>query len=318
MSVLEDAKNVLKIESNAILSLIDRLDSRFEKAVDFLFHCEGKVVVTGMGKSGQIAKKIAATFASTGTPAFFLHPAEGIHGDLGMVGREDVVLAISYSGNTEELLKILPTVKRIGAKVIGMTGRPQSELSKASDVCLSLTVPEEACPMGLAPTASTTATLALGDALAVAVLKKRNFKEADFALFHPGGTLGKRLLLKVQDIMKVIPHVPLVRIDQDMKEVLMEITGKKLGVTGVVNHENQLAGIITDGDLRRHLDNEFFLKTPIDIMTRDPKTIGADELAVQAVQIMETHKITSLFIVTNLMQPIGIIHLHDLIEAKLV
>ncbi|OGQ15589.1 MAG: D-arabinose 5-phosphate isomerase [Deltaproteobacteria bacterium RIFCSPHIGHO2_02_FULL_40_11] len=320
MTVLEDAKKVLRIEANAILSFIERVGEDFEKAVDLIYRCKGKVVVTGIGKSGQICRKIAATLASTGTPAFFLHPAEGIHGDLGMIAKNDVVIAVSYSGNTDELLQILPSVKRIGAKIIALTGNQASHLAKTADVSMDLSVQEEACPMGLAPTASTTATLAMGDALAVSVLKRRNFSEKDFALFHPGGSLGRKLLLRVSDLMQSQKNVPIVRTVSDMKEAIVEISTKKLGATAVVDEDNALVGVITDGDLRRQLyqDPQMMQKKAGELMTPNPKTIEETELATKALNLMEKHKITSLFIVDKKSYPIGIIHLHDLVRAKLI
>lgn len=320
MSSLEQAKRVLRIEAEAILGLIETIGENFDHAVDILLQCKGKVVVTGIGKSGQICRKIAATLASTGTPAFFLHPAEGIHGDLGMLAKEDVVIAISYSGETDELVQILPMVKRLGLPVIAMTGNSTSTLAKTADIVLDLRVREEACPMGLAPTASTTATLAMGDALAVSLLKKRGFKEDDFALLHPGGALGRKLLFRVKDLMKTGKEVPLIRTDSDMKQVLIEITSKQLGVTGVLDEEGQLIGIITDGDLRRGLNKkvDFFGQRPIEIMTHHPKTIHQEELAGKALHIMEKHSITSLFVANERSYPIGIIHIHDLIKARIV
>lgn len=327
-SSIEQAKRVLRIEAEAILSLLDKVGENFDKAIDLLIHCRGKVVVTGIGKSGQICRKIAATLASTGTPAFFLHPAEGIHGDLGMVAKEDVSLAISYSGETDELIGILPMVKRLGVPIISMTGNMQSTLARVSDVVLDLNVPEEACPLGLAPTASTTATLAMGDALAVALLEKRGFKESDFALLHPGGTLGRKLLFKVKDLMKVEEEIPLVNIRSDMRETLMEITSKHLGTTGVVDDSGKLVGIITDGDLRRCLrkitekttekTTDFFSQTAFDLMTKNPKTIDQEELASKALHVMEKHTITCLFVVDSDSRPTGILHLHDLIRVKVV
>src|SRR5574342_833205 len=248
---LDEGKRVLAIEARAIQSLIDRLDGGFAKAVDLLFTCKGKVVVSGMGKSGLIGQKIAATMASTGTPAFFLHPAEGIHGDLGMLGRQDVLIAISNSGETQEILQLLPYVERMGIRVVAMTGRMTSTLAKNSDVALDVSVSEEACPMGLAPTASTTATLAMGDALAVALLQKRGFKQEDFAQFHPGGTLGRRLLVRVKDLMHAGADVP--RVDESVNgtAAILEMSAKKLGVTSVLDGAGKLVGVISDGDLRR-------------------------------------------------------------------
>jgi len=319
-SSIEQAKRVLTIEAEAILNLRDRIGKTFEQAVQILVRCQGKVIVAGMGKSGQVCRKISATLASTGTPAFFLHPAEGVHGDLGMIAKGDVVIAISHSGETEELLKILPMVKRLDIPLIAMTGKPNSRLAKTADIALDLSIKEEACPMGLAPTASTTTTLAMGDALAIAVLEARGFQESDFALLHPGGSLGRKLWLKVTDIMKVGDEVPVVSEDAEIKDVLFEMTAKRLGTTGVVNKNGRLEGVITDGDIRRQLraDADFFKQKARTVMTKEPKTINKNALASKAIHTMETHKITALFIVDDKFYPIGIIHLHDLVQTKLV
>lgn len=316
---IPQGKRVLEIEARAITGLISRLDDRFTAAVDLLHACRGKVVVSGMGKSGLIGQKIAATLASTGTPAFFLHPAEGIHGDLGMLARQDALLAISNSGETEEVLKLLPFVKRLNIPVIGLTGRPQSTLAKNSDVTLDVSVPEEACPMGLAPTASTTATLAMGDALAIAVLQKRGFKEEDFAQFHPGGTLGRRLLLKVRDLMHQGEAIPKVTAKTSAHKAILEMTGKKLGMTTVLDGKGRLLGILTDGDLRRMLEKRINLAkaTAGQLATKRPKTIGPDELAAKALQVMEQFSITSLVVVEGEGRVAGIIHLHDLLKSGL-
>lgn len=319
-SSLDQAKRVLRIEAQAILNLIEKVGNEFEEAIRILLECKGKVIVTGMGKSGQICRKIAATLASTGTPAFFLHPAEAIHGDLGMIAKTDVVIGISYSGETDELLQILPSIKRLGVSVIALTGNTKSSLAKASDIVLDLSVREEACPMGLAPTASTTATLALGDALAVTLLEKRGFQKEDFALLHPGGTLGRKLLIKVRDVMKKGDEIPMIKMGSTMKEALVEITFKQLGVTGVIDEEGRLKGIITDGDLRRHLKKEVNLlnQKVEEVMTQNPRTIGQEELASKAVHIMEKHAITSLFIINESFYPIGIIHIHDLVKSRVI
>jgi arabinose-5-phosphate isomerase len=318
MSVPE-GKRVLAIEAKAIAGLVERLDHRFTEAVDLLYGCTGKAVVSGMGKSGLIGQKIAATMASTGTPAFFLHPAEGIHGDLGMLARRDALIAISNSGETEELLKLLPFVKRLNIPVIAITGRAQSTLAKNSEVVLDVSVPEEACPMGLAPTASTTATLAMGDALAIALLQKRGFKEEDFAQFHPGGTLGRRLLLKVRDLMHQGAAIPQVSGQASAHHAILEMTAKKLGMTTVVDQAGRLLGIITDGDLRRVLEKGMDLATARagDLATKRPKTIGPDELAAKALQIMEQYSITTL-VVEESGRIAGIIHLHDLLKSGVV
>ncbi len=318
---IEEGKRVLAIEARAITNLIDRLDHRFAQAVDLLFHCQGKVVVSGMGKSGLIGTKIAATLASTGTPAFFLHPAEGIHGDLGMLARKDLLIAISNSGETDEVLKLLPSVKRLGVPVIALTGRPQSTLAKNSDVALDVSVSEEACPLGLAPTASTTATLALGDALAIALLQRRGFKEEDFAQFHPGGTLGRRLLLKVRDLMHQGEAIPRVPHTASLREAILEMTSKKLGMTTVTESDGRLRGVITDGDLRRFLERgiDWTSSRAGDVASKNPKTITPDDLAARGVQIMERHSITALIVVGGENQEVvGVLHLHDLLKSGVV
>ncbi|MGH7232862.1 MAG: KpsF/GutQ family sugar-phosphate isomerase [Nitrospiraceae bacterium] len=312
-------KRVLEIEARAIAALVDRLDNRFSDAVDLLYSCAGKVVVSGMGKSGLIGQKVAATLASTGTPSFFLHPAEGIHGDLGMLARQDVLIALSNSGETEELIKLLPFVKRINIPVIALTGRAQSTLAKNSEVVLDVSVSEEACPMGLAPTASTTAALAMGDALAIALLQQRGFKEEDFAQFHPGGTLGRRLLLKVRDLMHQGEAIPRVFSHTPVREAILEMTTKKLGMTTVVDTTGRLSGVITDGDLRRFLEKGMDVSAARagDLANGEPKVIGADDLAARAVQTMERYAITSLVVVED-GRLIGVIHLHDLLRSGVV
>ncbi len=317
---IEHGKRVLEIEVRAIAGLLERLDHRFTEAVDLLYRCAGKVVVSGMGKSGLIGQKIAATLASTGTPAFFLHPAEGTHGDLGMLARRDALIAISNSGETEEVLKLLPFVKRLNIPVVAMTGRVQSTLAKNSEVVLDVSVGEEACPMGLAPTASTTATLAMGDALAIALLQKRGFREEDFAQFHPGGTLGRRLLLKVRDLMHGGDAVPRVTQQTSAREAILIMTTKKLGMTTVVDEAGRLLGVITDGDLRRFLERGADLAKAKagDLASKNPKTIGPDELAAGAVRIMEECSITSLVVLEESRQIVGVIHLHDLLKSGIV
>lgn len=317
---IQHGKRVLEVEARALAALVDRVDERFAKAVDLLYGCSGKVVVSGMGKSGLIGQKIAATMASTGTPAFFVHPADGIHGDLGMLAKQDALLAISNSGETEEVLKLLPFMKRLGIPIIAMTGRPQSTLAKHSDVVLDVSVAEEACPLGLAPTSSTTAALAMGDALAIALLQKRGFREEDFAQFHPGGSLGRRLLFKVRDLMHQGDAVPRVRATAPAREAIREMTAKKLGMTTVVNAKGQLAAVITDGDLRRFLEkgNSLAKAKAKDMGSRSPKTIQADALAAKALQAMEQFSITSLVVLDEHNRPTGVIHLHDLLKHGIV
>ncbi len=319
---IEAAKRVLRIEADAVRALMDRVDEDFSRAVEMILACQGRVVITGMGKSGLICQKIAATMASTGTPTFFLHPAEGIHGDLGMLMKGDVVIAVSNSGETEEVVRILPVIKRMGLPLITMSGKPGSTLARAGDVFLDISITEEACPLGLAPTASTTATLAMGDALAVALLLQRGFKEEDFALYHPGGALGKRLLLRVEELMHSGPEIPVVKPDTLLKEALFEITNKKLGITGVVNDRGELIGVFTDGDLRRVIEKGFdLLSQPIrEVMSTNPKRILRSNLAAKALQKMEEHVVTSLFVFEeeNSRIPVGIVHMHDLLKAGVV
>ena len=322
LDILKEAKRVLRVEAQSILDLAERMDESFSRAVELLYHCKGKVVLMGMGKSGLVGRKISSTFASTGTPSFFLHPAEGLNGDFGMLAKEDVIIAISNSGETRELLEALPLIKRYGNRLITFTGNLSSTLAKAGDVNLDIHVKEEACPFGLAPTASTTATLALGDALAIALMGKRDFKKEDFAILHPGGALGKRLLLKVEDLMHVGKAFPMVSEKTLMKDAIFEITSKRLGVTGVCNTEGHLVGVITDGDLRRALEkfSDLLNREASEVMTRNPKGIEKDALAAKAVQKMEEYSITSLFVFnkTGDKAPAGIIHLHDLLKAGVV
>ena len=319
MLIIEEAKKVIRIEAEALLALADSINGEFERAVELILASHGRVVVSGMGKSGLIGQKIASTMASTGTPAFFLHPAEGIHGDLGMIMKGDVVIALSNSGETEEVLRILPVIKRLGASLIVMTGNPGSTLSKAGDVFLDISVKEEACPLGLAPTASTTATLAMGDALAVALLLKRGFKAEDFALFHPGGALGKKLILRVEELMHREADLPLVPSTTLMREALFTITAKGLGITGVTDADGALLGVITDGDLRRALGKgiDILNSSAGELMSARPKRINRMELAARALQQMEQFSITSLFVFDDddAKSPVGIIHLHDLLKA---
>ena len=313
---IQHGKRVLDIEARAIAALVDRLDERFAKAVDLLHGCAGKVVVSGMGKSGLIGQKIAATLASTGTPAFFVHPADGIHGDLGMLAKQDALLAISNSGETDEVLKLLPFMKRLNIPVIALTGRTQSTLAKNSDVVLDVSVSEEACPLGLAPTSSTTAALAMGDAVAIALLQKRGFKEEDFAQFHPGGALGRRLLFKVRDLMHQGDALPRVSATAPAREAIREMTSKKLGMTTVVNARGRLVGVVTDGDLRRFLEkgNSLAKAKAKDLGSKSPRTIQADALAAKALQTMEQFSITSIVVVDERERLSGVIHLHDLLK----
>lgn len=319
MTVIDEARRVIRVEAEALSAMADRIDETFERAVDVILGSSGRVIVSGMGKSGLVGQKIASTMASTGTPAFFLHPAEGIHGDLGMIMKGDVVIAISNSGETDEILRILPSIKRLGAHLIAMSGNPASNLARSSDVFLDVSVSEEACPLGLAPTASTTATLAMGDALAVALLVKRGFKAEDFAIFHPGGSLGKKLILRVEDLMHSGDAIPLVQEETVMKEALFVITAKGLGVTGVCDAGGALKGVITDGDLRRSLEKGFDIlnQRASEIMKIGPLRIKRSELAAAALQIMEQRAITSLFVFENdhISSPCGIIHLHDILKS---
>jgi len=319
MSILAEARRVIQVEADALQAMAARIDASFERAVDLILASKGRVVVSGMGKSGLIGQKIASTMASTGTPALFLHPAEGIHGDLGMIMTGDVVIAISNSGETEEMLRILPAIKRIGAHIVSMTSNGASTLARSSDVFLDVSVQEEACPLGLAPTASTTAALAMGDALAVALLVQRGFRAEDFAIFHPGGSLGKKLLLRVEDLMHSGDAVPLVSGSTLMKEALFVITAKGLGVTGVTDSDGALCGVITDGDLRRALEKGYDIlgQRAEELMKLNPLRIRRQELAAAALQVMEHRSITSLFVFEdeNCPAPCGIIHLHDILRS---
>jgi len=307
------ARSVLQTEAAAILALVDRLDERFERAVRMLRECRGRVIVTGMGKSGIICRKLAATLSSTGTAAFFLHPAEAIHGDLGVLQADDVVLALSYSGETEELLRLLETIKRLGAKLIAMTGDESSTLAQAADVALDCRVSEEACPLNLVPTASTTASLALGDALAMALLVAKGFRQEDFATRHPGGKIGKRLM-RVEQLMHAGEHAPIVRIDAAMPDVIYEISSKGLGMACVVDADGALKGIITDGDLRRHMVSATHLleRSAGEIMTVSPITVPPDTMAAAALHILEQRRITAVVVVDIGQHVLGVVHLHDL------
>ena len=314
-------RRVLAVETRGLETIGARIDGEFTRACELLLACQGRVVCIGMGKSGHVARKIAATFASTGTPAFYVHPGEAGHGDLGMITDADVVLALSNSGETDELLMLLPVLKRQGNAVVAMTGRPESTLATTADIHLDVSVPAEACPLDLAPTASTTAALALGDALAVALLEARGFTADDFARSHPAGSLGRRLLLHITDVMHSGDEIPRVRAEASLSEALLEMSRKHLGLTAVVDDDNRLIGLYTDGDLRRSLDDAAIdlRNTRIDaVMTRTPKSIGSDALAVEAARMMEDHKINALMVVDGDGCVVGALNIHDLLRARVV
>jgi len=313
------AERVLRIEADAILGVIPKVDERFERAVQMMRDCTGRIVVTGIGKSGLVGRKIAATLASTGTPAYFLHPAEGMHGDVGMLARGDVVVALSNSGETNEMLAILPPLKRLGVPIILLTGNPKSTLARQSDVVLDVSVAEEACPMNLAPTSSTTAALAMGDALAMVLLELRGLRPEDYAALHPAGALGWRALFRVGDLMHTGEAMPVVADTVPLREAIQEMTRKGLGMTTVVGEDGRLVGVITDGDLRRlHMrGGAFDALQAREVATRGPRTIGADDLAAKALEIMEG-RITSLIVVDESQRPRGVIHLHDILRAKII
>lgn len=315
------ARQVIETESRAIFALVDRIDGAFIAACELIVSCTGRIVVTGMGKSGHIARKIAATFASTGTPAFFMHPAEASHGDLGMITADDVVIALSNSGETDELLTILPVVKRKGVALIAMSGNLNSTLSRLADVHLDVSVSQEACPLGLAPTASTTAALVMGDALAIALLEARGFTSDDFAASHPAGSLGRRLLVHIRDVMHTGEQLPKVNQHATATQALMEMTRKKLGLTAVVDDNDVLVGVFTDGDLRRAVDDEMIDLRTIEVgqvMTRGGKTIGADKLAIEAARLMEHHQINALLVTDQQGALVGALNFHDLLRARVV
>ncbi|MEY4096060.1 MAG: Arabinose 5-phosphate isomerase KdsD [Acidobacteriota bacterium] len=319
MPDLSLARKVLQTEAAAVLALVDRVDDKFSRAVELVRHCKGRVIVTGMGKSGIVCRKIAATLASTGTPAFFLHPAEAVHGDLGVIQSDDVVIAMSYSGETEELTRVLETLKRIGAPLIALTGDVRSTLAQAADVSLDCSVSEEACPMNLVPTASTTAALAMGDALAMTVLVDKGFKPEDFANLHPGGKLGKRLM-RVEQLMHSGDALPVVQLHTSMRDVIYEMNRKGLGMTSVVDKDGSLAGIITDGDLRRKMGsapNAMELHAR-DLMTVNPVSITPSTMAVEALAVMEQRKITSIVVIDADRRVEGVVHLHDLWRTEMV
>ena len=317
--IIEVGKQVIEIEAKTIANLVSSVNEQFVQAIEVIFKSQGRVVLTGMGKSGLIARKIVATLNSTGTAAIYMHPTDALHGDLGMVRKEDVVIIISKSGSTEELHKLLPMFKRLGVKIIAMSGNPESILAKEADIVLNIIVEEEACPYDLAPTSSTTAALVMGDALSVALLEKRGFTEEDFALLHPGGSLGKRLSLKIEEVMTKGGGIPVVGTEAPIKEVILEMTTKRLGATCIIEKTGTLYGIFTDGDLRRLLEKTMDIKDlkAKDIATKNPKVTNKDYLASFALQTMENYKITSLIVVDDENKPIGILHLHDLVNLGL-
>ncbi len=314
------ARQTLQIEAEAVTGLIDRLDNRFAAAVELILQCRGRLIVSGIGKSGHIARKIASTMSSTGTPAYFVHPAEASHGDLGMITRDDVLIALSYSGESQELLFILPIVKRQGGRVISITGNTESSLAREADIHLDAGVSQEACPLNLAPTASTTAALALGDALAVALLDARGFGAEDFARSHPGGALGRRLLTHVRDVMRSDEAVPIIAEDASLKAAILAVSRGGLGLVAIVDHAGHAVGIFTDGDLRRAFEKDIDLHRAriADLMSRSPHTIGPDRLAVEAVERMERHRINALLVVDEGGTLIGALNMHDLFKAKVI
>jgi len=320
LEIIESVKNTLKIEADSIYDVYKRVGKEYEIAVELMLNCTGKVVVTGMGKSGQVGKKIAATLSSTGTPAVFLHPAEGVHGDLGIIRFDDVVVAISNSGETDEIIALLPVLRRFGVKIISIVGRMKSTLAERSDCVIDASVEKEACPLNLAPTASTTVALAIGDALAVALLERRGFKAEDFAMYHPSGSLGKRLLTRVEDLYHKGELVPVVEKGTKVADAVYIISSKGFGCAAIVDKNNVVTGIVTDGDLRRGMQkyNDVFERKVEEIGSDSPKLITKDELAAKALKIMEENSITSLLIVDENKKIEGIIHLHDLLKAKIV
>jgi arabinose-5-phosphate isomerase len=319
-NTLERARQVLEIEAQEISSLANRLDDHFVNAVQLILHCDGRVVVSGMGKSGHIGRKLASTFASTGTPSFFMHPAEASHGDLGMITSNDVVIFLSNSGKSDELISILPVIKRIGAKIISITGNSNSELARESEIHLSAQVSQEACPLGLSPTASSTASLALGDALAICVLDQRAFTAEDFARSHPGGSLGKRQVVRVRDIMRKTDQVPSIQEHALLSDAVLEISLKGLGFTAIVDKESKPIGMFTDGDLRRQLSKKIdYEKQSIkEIMNKNPKTIFDDQIIIDAINLMETSKINGILVVNREFKLVGAFNMHDLFKAKVI
>lgn len=317
---LEIAREIIRRESEAVSRLADKLDENFEKAIELIFRCKGRVIITGIGKSGIIGRKITATFNSTGTPAVFMHPSEAIHGDLGILRKEDVVMIISKSGDTDEIFELLVPFKRMGVPIISIVGDMSSQLAKASDAALDASVDQEAESYNLVPTCSTTAALVMGDALAIVLLKRRDFSPEDFARLHPGGALGRRLLLRVEDLMHTGQEMPSVKLNSAMKDTILEMTSKRLGTTLVLDFDGRLAGIFTDGDLRRLVEknDNFMARTAGEVMTASPKTVSKDELAEKALNMMESFQITSLPVTDKDMMPVGILHIHDILKRKIV
>jgi arabinose-5-phosphate isomerase len=320
MTFQSQGKKVVQIELEAIQTLLDKIDNHFNEACELLFHCKGRIIVIGMGKSGHIGNKIAATLASTGSPAYFVHAAEASHGDLGMITKDDVIMMLSYSGTTPEILTLLPILQQLGVPIISITGKKHSPLAKAAKINLDITIPQEACPHNLAPSASTTAMLVMGDALAIALLNHRKFTPEDFALSHPGGNLGKRLSLRVKDLMYTGNALPQVTPETSLQQAILEVTKKRLGATLVVDEDAILHGIFTDGDLRRAFEHNLALKdTPIrEVMSKNPKTINADALAATALEVMENYKITTLAVTDEANRVLGMVHMHALVETGII
>jgi arabinose-5-phosphate isomerase len=315
--ILQKGKKVIAIEGKSVLSLQDKINDQFVEAIKLISNCTGRVIISGVGKSGIIARKIVSTMNSTGTPALFLHPSDAVHGDVGIIRKDDVFVCISYSGSTAEMVRLIPIIKRINVKIIAMVGNTNSYLAEQANVVLDISVEEEACPLNLAPTSSSTATLVIGDALAVTLLEEKNFTKEDFAFYHPAGTLGKRLLMKIEDIMIRGEDVPIVNTETHLKDIILTITRKRLGATCVIDQTGKLCGIITDGDLRRTLQNAESLTnfTAKDIMTSEPKVIKGNILAASALTIMEQYNITQLIVIDDKYKPIGMVHIHELVKS---
>ena len=315
--ILQKGKRVIAIEGKSVLSLQERINDQFVEAIKLISNCNGRVIISGIGKSGIIARKIVSTMNSTGTPALFLHPSDAVHGDLGIIQKDDVIICISYSGSTAEMVRLIPVIKRIGVKIIAMVGNTNSYLAEQANVFLDISVEEEACPLNLAPTSSSTATLVIGDALAVTLLEEKNFTKEDFAFYHPAGSLGKRLLMKIEDIMVKGKDMPIVNTETPLKDTILTITRKRLGATCVVDKTDKLVGIVTDGDLRRALQNSENLTnlTTKDIMTSEPKVIKSNILAASALTIMEQYNITQLIVIDDEHKPIGMVHIHELVKS---